>query len=287
MMRLTRTALPLIPILAIGCAGGGTRQSQPPAPQPAREEPVLRSPSASSWVFSYAPGVESYRVTRSATVEDVSDQTHREVTTNLTHERLGLERVGDTIQFTVVVDTFTTTTQNLLGAAQASPLPIRLGGILVHDTLQISADSATASCSPSQSAIRSDIHNLIIPFPDRLEQGMVWTDSLELAGCQAMIPTTARIRRSFRVSGETSYDGRSVVLIQRRDSIQAHGEGAQGQHRLILDAVGSGSVLYYVSPSSGQILNATAEQSLSLAITASDRTSSFRQNLKQEFSLVR
>lgn len=288
MMRLTRTALHVLPFLAIACTGAATRQPGTSAPEPAREEPILRNPSANSWVFAYAPGVASYRVTRSATVENLSDQTPtREITTNLTHETLGLERVGDTIQFTMVADTFTTTTQNLVGPAQASQLPIRLSGVLVHDTLQIRTDSTAVRCSPSQSAIRTDVHNLIVPFPARLERGTVWTDSLEIAGCQAMIPTTARIQRTFRVSGETSYNGTPVVLVERRDSIQAHGEGAQGQHLLILDASGGGSVLYYLSPSSGQILNATAGQTLNMVITASGKTNSFRQNVKQEFTLVR
>ena len=286
-MRLTRAALLVLPFLVLGCTGTAARQPEPPAPEAGRVEPILSNPSASSWAFSYTPGMVSYRVTRSATVENVSDSAPgREITANLTHETLGLERVGDTIQFTIVVDTFVTTTQNLVGPAQVSPLPIHLSGLLVHDTLQIVADSTAVPCSPSQSAIRTDAHNLLVPFPARLEQGRVWTDSLEISGCQAMIPTIARIHRIFRVSGEASYQGKPVVIVERRDSIQAHGEGAQGQHQLVLDASGTGSVLYYLSPSSGRIVNAAAEQNLDLVITASGRTSNFRQNLKQEFALI-
>jgi hypothetical protein len=286
-MRLTRRALHLLPFLLAGCTTA-TRQPQPPAPEPARQELPPQRPSASSWVFAYAPGVVRYRVTRSATVENVSDSVPiREITTNLTHETLGLERIGDTIQFTVVVDTFTTTTQDLVGPAQMSALPIQLSGLLVHDTLQLVADSLAAECSPSLSAIRTDAHNLIVPFPARLDQDAAWTDSLETAGCQAMIPTTARIQRAFRVAGETLYSGSPVVVVQRRDTIQAHGEGAQRQHRMVLDATGSGSALYYLNPSTGQIVAVTIEQSLHLVITASGKLNNFTQTAKQEFALVR
>jgi hypothetical protein len=209
------------------------------------------------------------------------------VTTNFTHETLTVERVGDTIQFTMVADTFTTTTQNLVGPAQTSVVPIKIDGTMAHDTLRIADNTATAPCIPAQSAIMADVRNIVVPFPAALEQGMVWTDSLEVFGCQAGIQTAARSLRSFRVSGEVSYDGQPAVVIERADIVQAHGEGAQQQHRLILEASGTGTVLYYLSPASGQVLHASATQDLNLTVTASGKPQSFKQSLKQEFALTR
>jgi hypothetical protein len=212
----------------------------------------------------------------------------REIATNLTHETLTLELVGDTIRFAVVADTFATSTQNLVGPAQVTgDLPIRVSGLLVHDTLLIAGDTLAGQCSPVQSAVRSDVHNILVPFPSRLEPGMTWRDSVELVGCQAMVPTTARARRSFLVSGETVYEGMPALIVQRSDTIQAHGEGAQQQHRVVLDATGSGTVAYYLSPSTGQVVHAVVAQELSLAIAASGKVHHFRQSLKQEFTLAR
>jgi hypothetical protein len=285
-MALKSSALHLLPFLVFGCAGA-VRQPQPSVPEPGGQEPTIQIPPVHSWLFSYASGVASYKVTRSAVVEKVSDPSStREVTTNLTHETLTLEQAGDTIQFTMVADTFATTTQNLVGPAQISPVPIQVSGILVHDTLRIADDPGGTPCRPSQSVIRADVYNVVVPFPARLEQGMVWADSLEISGCQAAVQTTAHSRRSFHVSGEASYDGRPVIVVERTDTLQAHGEGAQQQHRVVLDASGTGSVLYYLSPSTGQILHATVAQELSLAITASGKVDSFRQSLKQEFALA-
>jgi hypothetical protein len=198
-----------------------------------------------------------------------------------------VERVGDTIQFTMVADTFATTTQNLVGPAQTSVVPIEIDGTMVHDTLRITDNTASAPCVPAQSAIVADVRNILVPFPAALEQGMVWTDSLGVSGCQAGIQTAARSLRSFRVSGEVSYDGQPAVVIERADIIHAHGEGAQQQHRLILEVNGTGTVLYYLSTTSGQILHANATQDLNLTITASGKSQSFKQNLKQEFALTR
>jgi hypothetical protein len=275
-------------LFVVACAGSRGSSPQPSAPEPERPAPTPSGPVAESWAFDYQPGITSYRVTRSATIENQSDSTRaREITTNLTHETLTLERVGDTIQFAVVADTFTTTTQNLVGPAQAGGLPIRVSGLLLRDTLQLVSDTLAGQCSPSQSAIRSDVHNLLLPFPVKLERGMAWKDSVELAGCQAMVTTVAHTRRSFLVSGEKIYEGMPVIIVERNDTIQAHGEGAQQQHRLVLDVSGSGNVLYYLSPSSGRIVHAIVGQELNLAIAASGKVHNFRQSLKQEYSQIR
>jgi hypothetical protein len=111
---------------------------------------------------------------------------------------------------------------------------------------------------------------------------MTWQDSVELKGCQGMIPTTANIDRVYTVTGETVYNGIPAVAIQRRDSIHAHGEGAQQQHQMIISAAGSGGALIYLSISSGRILGVTTTQDLDLSISASGRTHHFKQSLKQE-----
>ena len=102
-----------------------------------------------------------------------------------------------------------------------------------------------------------------------------------------MIPTTVRIARSYVVTGETTYQGFPVVAVQRRDSIHAHGEGAQQQHRVTLDASGIGSATYYLNPQNGFILRLNTEQNLDLAITTSGKIHRFRQISTQNFSFVR
>jgi cupin superfamily acireductone dioxygenase involved in methionine salvage len=102
-----------------------------------------------------------------------------------------------------------------------------------------------------------------------------------------MIPTSAHIVRSYIVSGETAYQGEPVLLIQRADSIHAHGEGAQQQHRVTLDVIGTGNAIYYVIPKDGHVVRINTGQDLDLAITASGKIHRFKQSSKQEFNLVR
>src|SRR5450830_1573383 len=93
-------------------------------------------------------------------------------------------------------------------------------------------------------------------------------------------PTIHRVRRNY-------IPGYLVLVVQRTDTIQAHGEGAQQQHPLTLDARGTGNAVYYVSPKDGRIVQLNTGQDLDLAITMSGKVHRFKQSSKQDFSFVR
>jgi hypothetical protein len=205
----------------------------------------------------------------------------------MTHELVNLESAGDTIRFTAAIDTFSTATQGSIGPAQTVTLPIQITGSLLRDSLIISNDSIPESCSPAQSALAADLRNLLVPFPTKLDQGGTWKDSTQVKGCQAMIPTTVTSSRSFTVAGETTYEGHPVVAVQRSDTIHAHGEGAQRQHQLVLDAAGTGKALYYLSTGDGRVVHLDTEHNLILTIATSGQVHRFKQSSKQEFKLAR
>jgi len=272
---------------AAACTTSTARQPRP-APLPSLPAPVPLPPGGGSWTFNYAPGTVSYQVSRSAVIESQSDSgSHRETSTNLTHELLTLEQVGDTIHFTAAVDTFWTTTQGAIGPVQPVQLPAQLLGSFVGDSLTVSADSVADKCNPVSSALSADLHNLLVRFPVQLSQGTRWRDSVDLETCQGMIPTLAHITRSYIVSGETEYQGNPVLVVQRTDTIRAHGEGAQQQHRITLDATGTGNAIYYLSLKDGRIVRLNAGQDLELAITASGKIHHFKENSKQDFGYSR
>lgn len=161
---------------------------------------------------------------------------------------------------------------------------MQVTGTFSDSGLSIIRDDSS-KCNPVGSAIASDLHNLLTRFPARLSQGLAWRDSVSTTGCQAAIPTTSRILRSYVVSGEAIYEGRPVLIVQRADSIQAQGEGAQQQHPLTLDARGTGSAVYYLDTKDGRVVRLTAGQELILTITTSGKPHQFKQSSKQDFRL--
>ena len=284
-MYLPITRWGLLCVLA-ACASPKVPVAGLPTPSPA--VPTPGTPTSRTWTFTYAAGPLSYEVSRTATIESQSDSSsHTELSNNTTHELLNLEVAGDTVRFTAAIDTFATATQGSIGAAQTVKLPIQLAGSLVRDSVAISNDSISESCNPAVSALSTDLRNLLIPFPAKLDQGATWRDSTAVKGCLGMIWTTVTSSRSFMVAGETTYEGHPVLAIQRADTIHAHGEGSQQQHQLLLDATGTGTAVYYLNPGDGHVEHLSTEQDLNLAITASGQLRRFRQRLKQEFNLAR
>ena len=277
-------------ILAVGCLAACATPRPPATPAPTSVEPVPATmPSVStSWNFNFAPGAVAYRVSRSATITgDTDPQARRETSTNSTYESLTLQPAGDTIAFTAVVDTFATTTQGAIGSAQPIQLPVQLSGTQIGDSIAVSDDSVAETCNPATSALITDLHNLLPHFPALLTISMTWKDSTQSLGCQGSIPTRSRVLHSFRVLGENMYEGTRAVTVQRNDTVQAEGEGAQQRHPLTLIANGTGSAVYHLDAATGRIMHLSVDQDLSLSITASGKTSRFQQTTKQEFVLVR
>jgi hypothetical protein len=189
--------------------------------------------------------------------------------------------------FTAVVDTFSTTGQGLIGPIPTIRLPVQVTGLLAGALLTVSGDTTSSiKCNPVYSTLVLDLHNLLTRFPTQLSPGMTWRDSVDSSGCQAGIPTTSRTISTYVVSDEANYNGRPVLLVQRSDTVQAHGEGAQQQHPVRLDASGTGNALYYLGTRDGNIARITTGQDLSLTITTSSRLHHFNQSSKQDFRLL-
>jgi len=238
--------------------------------------------------FRYAPGEVRYRISRSAAIESTGRdlQTHREISTNITNELLTLEPGDRATNFTALIDTSATTTQGSIGSVQSIQLPIQISGSLTNGALTISPEPARGKCSVVSSMLITDLHNLLIAFPEQLSTGVSWKDSADVQGCQAGILTTAHTTRSYVVSGSASYEGRPVLVILRTDTTRAKGEGGLQQHRVSIDAAGTGTALYYLDPATGRVVRLTVDQMLALGVTASATRSQFRQNSKQEFQIV-
>jgi hypothetical protein len=274
----------LLLLATAGCAGRSIRN--PPSPVPALPEPSVRISDTGPWAFSYKPDTIRLQITRSAAIESATDSgTHREISTNNTHEVLALAIAADTVRYTATVDSFFTASQGLIGSTEPVSLPVQVSGLL--DSLNVSIDSTVQSCDPVRSNLETDVRNLLIPFPAQLTVGATWRDSVARVACYGTIPVRATVVRRFSVVGRTSFNGQSTLTVQRADSVTAHGEGRQQQHQLVVDVNGTGTATYYLIPELGRLMHLTTSQDLDFAIRASGRTSRFRESVKEEFSPLR
>jgi len=205
---------------------------------------------------------------------------------SFTHEILTLDAVGEDLAFKAVVDTFSVTSQGVVGPAQPSSLPIELLGSLGPTGIQIETPPGE-ECNPIKATIATDLHNLLPRFPLSLARDAIWRDSIRATGCHAGIPTAVITRRTFTVSGEVDHSGRRLILIQRLDSVSARGDGAYNQHRMQVESGGTGSALYYLDIASGEVSQLTTSQRSLIRVTTSGRVHSFTQIANQEFVRVR
>jgi hypothetical protein len=282
----------LFVVVFFSTACATTRSSAPPVAVPTPATPVEQtSPPVISrsgvWSFKYQPGITGYQVIRNATIARSDTTGNTELSTNTSHEVLTLESADLGVNFLAVIDSFATTTQGMIGPVQPAPLPVQVSGSFSNSRLAISNEPPGEKCNPVQSVLFADLYNLLIPFPQQLSAGMSWTDSVEIRGCPAGVPTLSRTTRTFTVAGETTYDGQPALMIQRIDTTQAEGEGGLQQHRVLIDAQGTGTAAYYLDVPSGRIVHLTVNQTMTLGVTASNRKYQLKQNSKQEFATAR
>jgi len=198
-----------------------------------------------------------------------------------------LDSAEQGIDFVAVADSFATTTQGPIGPVQSVQLPIQISGSFGPNGLALGNQTTSEKCSPIWSVLVADIYNLLVPFPEQLSPGTSWRDSVEMQGCPAGIPTLSHTTRSFTVAGEVVYGSQLVVVVQRTDTISAQGDGGLQQHRVSIDANGTGTAVYYVDVSTGRIIHLTVNQTLILAVTTSSRQYQLKQDSGQEFGIVR
>ncbi len=254
-----------------------------PAPIATPSDSVGRGP----WTFTRTAGRATYLVTRNAVIQRAdSGDGQTQVAANTTRETLTFEPSTQGINITAVVDSFSPMAHELNEQVQPVVLHVQSSALLADNVLTIKSDNDAEACSPISSVLTMDLHNLVIPFPDSLIPGLVWKDSVTMKGCQAGIPTSSKVTRSFLVKGDTLSEGDPVVEVVRTDSASLEGEGGLQQHRVSIQAVGSGTGTYYLDMSSGQVLRLTTDQIVNVELTTVANKSKFVQHAKQEFLLT-
>jgi hypothetical protein len=232
----------------------------------------------------------NYRATRVAAIEVQSDSgVSREVATNTTHELITLEAtaVADTMLISIVADSFATTTQGRIGSVQPVQLPVTVSGTFTGSGIEITGQTRSDKCEPVASSLASDLRNLLPQLPAQMTPGMTWSDSIRTTGCQAGIPTIINLRRVFVVSGQTVEGSQPLLVVLRTDSITSQGEGSQLQHRVALQAEGTGRATYHIDFRTGKVVQLNTGQDLNLTFNGSARTTRLHETSQQEFLLLR
>lgn len=164
-------------------------------------------------------------------------------------------------------------------------LPLLFEGELAPTALTITVKNPqlmNGSCSPLISSILSDLHSAVTIYPLRLAPGFTWRDSTLFKTCTTGgIPTTRKTIHSFRVVGERAFNTTRALLLERLDSTYISGDGAEGNHQIHFEGIGTGTANIYISLTIAVILGVELSEKTEIAITNSGRTRHFIQEVTQ------
>jgi hypothetical protein len=155
------------------------------------------------------------------------------------------------------------------------------GGVQVVDPAPVTSATCDASAALSTRA-----QELIPTLPQQLTIGQTWRDSTANMGCRGMIPGEATVISHYQVAGDTVIDNMTALRIVRADSITAQGEGADGQHRIIMTAIGTGAGELYFDVATGRLIKLQTTQNSLVNITTSGRLAQFLQNVTATISIA-
>lgn len=209
--------------------------------------PVSRT---ESWTFAYAPGSYVYSFKTDATVAPVTDTTLKQQVPELS------QRATITISAT--------------------------GDVQVIDPPPL----LTATACDLNGALTARAQQLIPKIPNHLTVGTTWRDSTTTTGCRGSIPAESTVISNYVVVGDTILGSNPLLRIQRTDSLSATGEGADGQHRILISAAGSAQVDLLFDFTAGRLVSLRGVQSTMINVTTSGRSARFVQHVTESVSIV-
>ncbi len=228
----------------------GKNPTQPtpvePSVNPAQQKPATRG---GAWSFAYTPGTYTYVITTDAAIAPATDTTQR-------------RQAPETSQKTSI-----TVASN--------------GEVQVVDPLAVTS----GSCD-SNAALTTRAQQLIPKLPNHLSAGDHWRDSTTTNGCRGMIPAESTVISNYAAVGDTTFTNVTALQIQRTDTLFASGEGADGQHRILVTAKGTGVTSLFFDVAGGRFVGSRGLQNSLVNVTTSGRSTQFIQRVTESVAIV-
>lgn len=172
----------------------------------------------------------------------------------------------------------------------ALPFPfsghIASGGLIL-DSAGNRAVAVIADCENAAFNQMNVIQRNISNPPLTLRPGTSWTDSSTVSTCSGTIPVELTTIRIYTVIGGAQAPEGATIVVERSERTRAKGEGTQGQHRIGIDAAGTGSTRLYLEPASGLLRLAEGKSKTVITVRSSGRLQQFVQTVEERTARVR
>ncbi len=159
----------------------------------------------------------------------------------------------------------------------AVPFPVRAEYPALDAQLIFTSPRDATPCASLALSAAQSLRDLWFRPPDTLHTSTLWQDSTSYVVCRDGLPLRATTRRTFRVSGATTNNGRTTLSISRISRTTLEGAGAQFGEPVTVSGAGSGELNYVLDLSSGEILSASGTSTLDLTLHGRVRSQAVRQ----------
>jgi hypothetical protein len=248
------------------------------------------------WEFSFDHKPHTYLSTTHATIQAVdSTESKLDTLTSIIHFVIDTDRSHLSAVVSGIVDKVDITTGGTIGTASTRiEVPISFEGSLSQKNIELNLATSTSAqpitavpnCANPNMTVLGDIRTLLTILPQQITPGLKWIDTVSTITCNsAGISSALHTVRSYNVLGDTTYASLEALVIQRTDTTQLDGIGAQGQHELTLRGRGTGVTTIYIDKR-GETLGLNSLQNLSLTVTASGHLRHFNQQVQQSIKLL-
>ncbi len=143
--------------------------------------------------------------------------------------------------------------------------------------LVVTTPRSPTPCASAQLSVTQAVRDLWFRAPDTLRVGTTWTDSTSYTLCRDGLPLQASVRRTFRVTGVSDRDGRTIITTLRTSRTSLSGGGRQAGDAISVDGAGNGELTYELDASAGAILSARGTTTFEFVLRSKLRAQRVRQ----------
>lgn len=286
--------------LCVALAAGCTLSPPPPtpAPSPAAKDSAAPTNAAIAWRPRRTAGSWRYELHSTATVTLTGDTAASALpvgrttvyTVTLTPARKP-SGSGVPFELTGSVDSVVVTTPERV------PMPTAGSDIRPHFHAELASDGrlanltsdATIACQEAIDPLSAAAATLFVTLPPAISPGATWRDTVSTVTCRGRMAVITTAIRQYRAESDTVAGKQPVLRVVRTDSIRVKNrpDTITTSEQMTAEGTGSGTLVLYVDPKSGALLNATGQSHTEILIVAGTSRYPFREDARQTITLLR
>ena len=276
-------------MLCTACRSSAPGEAPSPDIRSPAETPTELNPTVSAWSISPTNQEHRYTSVTSAILETVGlPQSDRDTIISTVNFSTSITRDITPPSYSARIEAITiqggTRTRAVVPPVDV-PVPFVFTGRLEPNRITLELPKAqtdiSGTCVNEALAAVPVVQRSLVLVPLQLRTGLTWTDSTTASVCSGPMLVSLTSVRTYVVKGQAVVRGRAAILLDQQNRTSFTGGGAQEQHRIRVRGDGTGKSQVVIDAVTGALIDAAADNTTLLTITASGRDRRFTQTSRE------